>query len=118
MRKPRLAALAGLLALAAAVPAAADPVRLDEAALGGVAAGANLAPVAGGIPNLSVLDLTSATSTTDTRTSVSSQDTIAQMLRSETANSNYATGINADTVGATGNALSTVTGSITPAAPR
>jgi hypothetical protein len=108
MRKPHLA---GLLAFVAAVPATADPVRLDEAGLGGVAAGAD-APAAIGIPNLSISDLTSTTNATDTRTSVFRQDAVGQDLRSVSDNANFATGINAAGVLANGSALSTVTGSV------
>ena len=117
MRKPlHLAALAGLLALAAAAaPAAADPVRLDEAALGGVAAGADV--VATGMPSLGVSSLTSTSNVTNNQTSVFSQDTVVQRLDGGTANANYATAIFADGVGANGNALSTVAGTI-GAAPR
>jgi uncharacterized membrane protein YqiK len=107
MRKPRLAALAGLLALAAAVPATADPVRLDEAGLGGVAAGAEAA-----VPGLSVSDLTSVTSTTNTSASSTVADTVAQTLGSTSENVNYATGVNAAGVLANGSALSTVAGSV------
>jgi hypothetical protein len=117
MRKPlHLAALAGLLALAAAAaPAAADPVRLDEAGLGGVAAGADVAVT--GVPaGLSLSSLNSTTNATNTSTSSTIQDTVAQTLGSTSSNVNYATGMSATGVGATGNASSLVTGAIMPAA--
>ena len=111
---PRLAALAGLLASAAATlaagSAAADPVRLDEAGLGGVAAGADVA--ASGVPDINISDLTSATNITDTRTSVFRQDAVGQDLRSASDNTNFATGISATGVLADGSALSTVAGSV------
>ena len=111
MRKLHLlAALAGLSALAAATgPAAADPVRLDEPALGGVAAGG---------PDLDVSSLTSNTTINSTHTSVSSRDTITQMLDSAAVNDNLSTGISSANVGAFGNAASTVNGAIMSAAPR
>ncbi len=115
MRKLLLAALPGLLALAGAGPAAADPVRLDEAGLGGVAAGADV--VATGMPSLGVSSLTSTSNVTNNQTSVFSQDTVAQRLDGGTANANYATAIFADGVGATGNAVSNVAGTIA-SAPR
>ncbi len=110
MRKPLLAALAGLLAFVAAVPAAADPVRLDEAGLGGVAAGADVAPA--GVPDINISDLTSVTSTTNTSASSTVADTVAQTLGGASENVNHATGINAAGVLANGSALSTVAGSV------
>ena len=110
MRKLLLAALPGLLALAGAGPAAADPVRLDEAALGGVAGGADAAT---GVPaGLSLSSLDSVINTTNTSTSSTIQDTVTQTLGSTSSNVNYATGISATGVGATGNAISNVTSSV------
>jgi hypothetical protein len=109
MRKLPLAALAGLSALAAATgPAAADPVRLDEAGLGGVAAGAD-------VPSLDMSSLTSNTTTNNTQTSVSSQETLTQMLEGATVNDNFSTAISSDTVSAFGNASATVAGTIASA---
>jgi hypothetical protein len=103
MRKPFLAALAGLLALAAAAgPAAADPARLDEAGLGGVAAGAGL--------TFSNQQLTSmSTSTTLNSSSVSSA---AQAMRGSAANRNYATAVSARDVLAHGNSVANIRGSL------
>ncbi len=109
MRKPLLALPGLLLALAAAVPATADPLRLDEARRGGVAA---RAPV--GVPghSLSTLDATTTTTSTDVSSSVES--TIGQTLTGSSANMNYATGIGSTGVTATGSAVTSVTGSILP----
>ncbi len=110
MRKTFLA-LAGLLALAAAAgTASADPVRLDEPALGGVAAGADVP--AAGVPALSLL--TSQTSDTRTSSTSTSSDvsSVLQSLTGATDNANYATGISSRDVRATGNAVTSVTGTI------
>jgi hypothetical protein len=103
MRKPSLAALAGLLALAAAAgPAAADPVRLDEAGLGGVAAGAEL--------SFSNQQLTStSTSTTFNSSSVRSA---TQAMRGQAGNRNYSTALSSRNVLAAGNSVADVRGSI------
>ena len=110
MRKSYLA-LPGLLlaALAAAAPASADPVRLDEAGLGGVAAGQ--AVVAPGF-SLSTVDATTTTTSTDVSSSVES--TIGQMLGGSSSNTNYATGIGSTGVAANGSAVTNVTGSVLP----
>ena len=92
MRKPRLAALAGLLAL------------------GGVAAGADIA--AAGIPALSLL--TSQTDDTRTGTTSTSSDvgSVVQSLTGGARNLNHATGIVSRDVLTTGNAVSGVTTTI------
>jgi hypothetical protein len=112
MRKLHLlAALAGLSALAAATgPAAADPVRLDEAGLGGVAAGADVAPA--GVPGLSLLTSQTGDTRTSSTSTSSSVSSAIQSLTGATDNVNYATGISSQDVRATGNAVSSVTGTI------
>ena len=109
MRKPLLALPGLLLALAAAAPASADPVRLDEAGLGGVAAGQSVAAGPGGF-SLSTVDATTTTTSTDVSSSVES--TIGQTLTGSSANMNYATGIGSTGVTATGSALTNLTGSV------
>ena len=108
MRKTSLAALAGLLALAAAAgPAAADPARLDEAALGGVAAGADVAA-----PVMSF----STSQISDTRNSMTSNSSnvssVLQRMDGTALNTNYSTAVSAQNVFANGNSVSDVRGSI------
>ena len=102
MRKSYLALPGVLLALAAAAPASADPVRLDEAGLGGVAAGNGLSLSTSQLSNTS-------TSTTSTLSDVSS---IMQSMTGSSVNTNYATGLASQGVTATGVAGTTVTGAI------
>ena len=110
MRKPLLALPGLLLALAAAAPASADPVRLDEAGLGGVAAGQTVVAV----PGLSLSSVDATTTTTSTDVSSSVESTIGQMLGGSSSNTNYATGIGSTGVAATGSAATIVGGSILP----
>ncbi len=102
MRKPSLAALGGLLALAAAGPAAADPARLDEAALGGVAAGADLS-----FSNQQLSD--TRTTTTFNSSNVSSA---TQMMTGQAGNLNHSTALYSRNIQANGNSFSDVRGSI------
>ena len=99
------AAPAALLALSAA--AAAEPQRLDEGRLAGVAAGQELVA-----PSLTVTDLQSVTSITDVSSSNSVTNVADQALNGLAANHNYATAIGAQNVTATGNATTSVTGMI------
>jgi hypothetical protein len=102
MRKSSVLALAGLLALAGAGSAAADPARLDEAALGGVAAGADL--------SFSNQQLTSTSnSTTFNSSSVSSA---TQAMSGVADNLNHSTAVSSRNVFANGNSFSDVRGSI------
>ena len=96
-----LCAIPALLALAGM--ASAEPQQLDEAQLGGVAAGNfNLST------NQSSITST-ALSTTNTVT-----ENVSQSLGGVSTNSNYATGLNSSNVTATGSAFTGVTGTILP----
>ena len=102
-----LCAIPALLALAG--PALAEPQQLDEAQLGGIAAGQEgLSP---GF-NLSTSQL-NTTSTVNSMTNTSEQ-ILGQSLGSMSTNTVYATGVNSSNVGATGSALTSVTGAIAP----
>jgi hypothetical protein len=100
-----LCAIPALLALAG--PALAEPQQLDEAQLGGIAAGQE----APGF-NLSTSQL-NTTSNTSNATSTFEQ-VLNQSLGSMSTNTIYATGVNSSNVGATGSALTSVTGAIAP----
>ena len=112
MRTPLLAAAApaALLALAAAAvpgPASAEPLRLDEGRLAGVAAGqVDTAP--GGF---NISSLTSSSTMTNTSNAVDTS--VGQTLAGSTDNSNTALGMNSTGVAADGTAATTVTGMIT-----
>ena len=113
MRTPPLAALA-LLALAApAAPAAAEPLRLDEGRLAGVAAGQEVVvtPVAPVTPDFHITSLSNSSTTTSTSNAVDTS--VDQMLSGVTDNSNTALGMNSRGVAADGTAATMVTGTIT-----
>ena len=102
-----LCAIPALLALAG--PALAEPQQLDEAQLGGIAAGQEgLSP---GF-NLSTNE-SNITSNTSNTTSTFDQ-ILGQTLSSGSSNTTYATGVNSDNVDAMGSAFTSVTGSILP----
>ena len=100
-----LCAIPALLALAGM--ASAEPQQLDEAQLGGVAAGIDSAAPSW---SLSTSELTS--SNTNSMSTSSVQETISQTLSGGSSNSNYATGLNSSNVTAFGSAGASVTGSI------
>ncbi len=104
MRTPLLAALA-LLALAPAAPASAEPLRLDEGRLAGVAAGQDAAA-----PGFSISSLNSSSTTTSTSNAVDTR--IGQMLSGSSTNSNNALGLSSSGVTANGSASATVMGTI------
>ena len=103
------AAPAALLALAAAAPgpASAEPLRLDEGRLAGVAAGQVETAAPGGI---SVSSLNSSSTTTSSSNAVDTR--MSQMLSGVTDNSNTALGLNSTGVAADGTAATTVLGTI------
>jgi len=109
MRTPPLAALA-LLALAA--PASAEPLRLDEGRLAGVAAGQVDGDAAPGI-NISSLN---SSSTTNSSSNTVNTD-IGQMLAGSSKNSNTALGLSSSGVTADGSASATVLGTIAMSRP-
>jgi hypothetical protein len=100
-----LCAIPALLALAGT--ALAEPQQLDEAQLGGIAAGQEAAGF-----NLSTNE-SNITSNTSNTTSTFGQ-VLNQSLGSMSTNTVYATGVNSSNVGATGSALTSVTGAIAP----
>ena len=111
-----LCAIPALLALAG--PALAEPQQLDEAQLGGIAAGQE-AP--GFNLSTSQLNTTSNTSNATSTfeqvafsTTNSVQETVNQSLGGVSTNNTYSTGVNSNAVNATGIAGTTVTGSILP----
>ena len=97
-----LYAIPALLALAGT--ALAEPQQLDEAQLGGIAAGQDL--------NVA----TSEFNTTSTATSLTntSEQILGQSLGSMSTNTVYATGVNSSNVNARGGASTDVVGSILP----
>ena len=102
-----LCAIPALLALAG--PALAEPQQLDEAQLGGVAAGQEgLSP---GF-NLSTNE-SNITSNTSNTTSTFEQ-ILGQSLGSMSTNTVYATGVNSSNVNAMGGASTDVVGNILP----
>ena len=112
MRTPPLAALAllapALAAAAAPGPASAEPLRLDEGRLAGVAAGQVDTAAPGG------MNISSLTSSSTTNSSSNAVDTrMSQMLAGVTDNSNTALGVNSSGVAADGTAATMVTGTIT-----
>jgi len=109
MRTPLLAAApAALLALAPALaaPASAEPLRLDEGRLAGVAAGQD----ATAAPGFSISSLNSSSTTTSTSNAVDTR--IGQMLSGSSNNSNNALGLSSSGVTAQGTASATVMGTI------
>jgi hypothetical protein len=100
-----LCAIPALLALAGT--ALAEPQQLDEAQLGGIAAGQEAAGF-----NLSTNE-SNITSNTSNTTSTFDQ-ILGQTLSSGSSNTTYATGVNSSNVTATGSALTSVTGNIFP----
>jgi flagellar hook-basal body complex protein FliE len=100
-----LCAIPALLALAG--PALAEPQQLDEAQLGGIAAGQE----APGF-NLSTSQLNTTSNTSNTTSTF--EQVLNQSLGSMSTNTVYATGVNSSNVGATGSALTNVTGAIAP----
>ena len=102
-----LCAIPALLALAG--PALAEPQQLDEAQLGGIAAGQEgLSP---GF-NLSTNE-SNITSNTSNTTSTFEQ-ILSQTLSAGSSNSTYSTGVGSTDVTATGSAITNVGGSILP----
>ena len=101
------AALA-LLALAPAAPASAEPLRLDEGRLAGVAAG-QVGVTAPG-PGFNISSLNSSSTTTSTSNAVDTR--IGQMLSGSSTNSNTALGLSSTDVRAQGTAATTVMGTI------
>jgi hypothetical protein len=100
-----LCAIPALLALAG--PALAEPQQLDEAQLGGIAAGQEAAGF-----NLSTNE-SNITSNTSNTTSTFEQ-ILGQSLGGVSTNTTYSTGVNSDNVDAMGSAFTSVTGSILP----
>ena len=96
-----LCAIPALLALAGT--ALAEPQQLDEAQLGGIAAGQNLDVATSEFNSTSI-----ANSLTNT-----SEQILGQSLQGTSTNTTYSTGIGSANVGATGSAFTAVTGSIT-----
>ena len=99
-----LCAIPALLALAGM--ASAEPQQLDEAQLGGVAAGQD------GTWSLSTNQSSITSNAVSTTNSV--EENVFQSLGGVSTNSNYATGLNSSNVTATGSALTGVTGTILP----
>jgi hypothetical protein len=99
-----LCAIPALLALAG--PALAEPQQLDEAQLGGVAAGQD------GTWSLSTNQSSITSNAASTTNSV--EENVFQSLGGVSTNSNYATGLNSSNVTATGSAFTGVTGTILP----
>jgi hypothetical protein len=100
-----LYAMPALLALAG--PALAEPQQLDEAQLGGIAAGQEAAGF-----NLST-NQSNITSNTSTTTSTFDQ-ILSQSLGGVSTNTTYSTGVNSSNVDAMGAASTNVGGSILP----
>jgi hypothetical protein len=94
-----LCAIPALLALAG--PALAEPQQLDEAQLGGVAAGQTDISMISGVTNWS----------TNSSSTSSLQET-NQALNGISSNTTYATGVSSSDVGAVGMAGATVMGTI------
>jgi|SRR4029453_9055701 hypothetical protein len=99
-----LCAIPALLALAGM--ASAEPQQLDEAQLGGVAAGQD------GTWSLSTNQSSITSNAVSTTNSV--EENVFQSLGGVSTNSNYATGLNSSNVTATGSAFTGVTGTILP----
>jgi hypothetical protein len=99
-----LCAMPALLALAGM--ASAEPQQLDEAQLGGVAAGQD------GTWSLSTNQSSITSNAVSTTNSV--EENVFQSLGGVSTNSNYATGLNSSNVTATGSAFTDVTGTILP----
>jgi hypothetical protein len=99
-----LCAMPALLALAGM--ASAEPQQLDEAQLGGVAAGQD------GTWSLSTNQSSITSNAVSTTNSV--EENVFQSLGGVSTNSNYATGLNSSNVTATGSAFTGVTGTILP----
>jgi hypothetical protein len=99
-----LCAIPALLALAGV--ASAEPQQLDEAQLGGVAAGQD------GSWSLSTNQSSITSNAVSTTNSV--EENVFQSLGGVSTNSNYATGLNSSNVTATGSAFTGVTGTILP----
>ena len=97
-----LCAIPALLALAGM--ASAEPQQLDEAQLGGVAAGQD------GSWSLSTNQSSITSNAVSTTNSVA--ETVNQSLGGVSSNSNYATGLSSSNVTAFGSAGASVTGSI------
>jgi formylmethanofuran dehydrogenase subunit B len=97
-----LCAIPALLALAGM--ASAEPQQLDEAQLGGVAAGQGF--------SVSTSEFNNTSTALSTTNSVA--ETVNQSLGGVSSNSNYATGLNSSNVTATGSAFTGVTGTILP----
>ena len=100
-----LCAIPALLALAGM--ASAEPQQLDEAQLGGIAAGQEAAGF-----NLSTSESNITSNAVSTTNSV--EENVFQSLGGVSTNSNYATGLNSSNVTATGSAFTGVTGTILP----
>ena len=102
-----LCAIPALLALAGT--ALAEPQQLDEAQLGGIAAG-QIGDAAAGQTNISTISENTNSSTNFFSTS-SLQET-NQALNGISSNTTYATGMNSSGVGAVGTAGAIVSGTI------
>ena len=109
MRTPLLAALA-LLALAPAAPASAEPLRLDEGRLAGVAAGQVDLPAT---PSFSFSDVTSSSTRTDTSNTTNTN--IGQSIFGSADNTNNALGVSSADVTAQGSAAAMLVGTISAA---
>jgi hypothetical protein len=99
-----LCAIPALLTLAGT--ALAEPQQLDEAQLGGIAAGQD-------VPGISVSTSEFNNTSTALSTTNSVAETVNQSLGGMSSNTTYSTGIGSANVGATGSAFTAVTGSIT-----
>ena len=110
MRKlAHLAAPAALLALSAA--ASAEPRRLDEGRLAGLAAGQDTTTPA--FPTFNASSVTSTLTSTESSSSNSVSHLVEQSFNGLAANNNYATGIGSTGVNATGDAITSVVGTVT-----
>ena len=97
-----LCAIPALLALAGT--ALAEPQQLDEAQLGGIAAGQGFSLATSEFNSTSI-----ANSMTNT-----SEQILGQSLQGTSTNTTYSTGIGSANVGATGSAFTNVTGNMVP----
>jgi hypothetical protein len=97
-----LCAIPALLALAGT--ALAEPQQLDEAQLGGIAAGQDL--------NVATSEFNTTSTAFSTTNSV--QETVNQSLGGVSTNNTYSTGVGSSNVNAMGGASTDVVGSILP----
>ena len=108
------AAPAALLALALAAPASAEPLRLDEGRLAGVAAGQEVvvAPVVPATPSFSAS--TSQVTSNSSNATSSFRTAVDQAIVGRSASQNNAISLSANGVTATGGAMTAVVGAIGP----